>query len=377
MPPETQEQKILRLACIAVWLGLLVVGLWPFNFFPRNRVEWLGNRNGIHFGWHGQIYTTTPWKISERQPDSSANGAFSIEIWLGFDKGFGWGTILSIYDPARPETLRINQSLTDMVLRGSFQDQNRASGFKPVWMNGIFRNRQVRFVTITSGPQGTAVYLEGVGDHLTPYSPVGDNFSGRLLLGHSGWENSAWAGTLLALAIYDRPLTADEVREHYALWSGNSVEELAKAEGIVALYPFNERAGDLVRNQAGSMTDLVIPRRFNILHRRFLADPSKLQRSDISDAAINVLGFIPFGLLVSLYFSQAMRLPRLQAIVSATVIGGMTSLLIEFLQAYLPTRDSSYLDLINNVLGTVLGAIVVERIPALRRYFARTDNSVP
>jgi VanZ family protein len=53
----------------------------------------------------------------------------------------------------------------------------------------------------------------------------------------------------------------------------------------------------------------------------------------------------------------------------------MTSLLIEFLQAYLPTKDSSYLDLINNVLGTVLGAIAPEPIPAVRRYFARAANS--
>ena len=70
------------------------------------------------------------------------------------------------------------------------------------------------------------------------------------------------------------------------------------------------------------MTDLVIPRRFDILHKRFLADPSKLQKLDISDAVMNILGFMPFGLLVSLYFSHSMRLPRPQAIVWAIVVGG-------------------------------------------------------
>jgi len=377
MSPQPQNFKFLRFVCVAFWIGLLVLGLWPFNFFPRNRVEWLGNGNGIHFDWHGQIYSTDSWKIAESQSGAPANDSFSIEIWLKPDTAYSWGTILSFYDPVWPETLRINQSLTDMVLRGSFQDQNHGSGFKPVWMSEIFKNGQARFVTITSGLQGTAVYLEGVREHLTPYSPVDHNFSGRLLVGHSGSENSAWAGTVFVLAIYDRVLTPDEVREHYAAWSRNRVEELAKAEGIVALYPFDERAGDLVRNHAGSMHDLVIPRGFDILHRRFLADPSKLQRSDISDAAINILGFIPFGVLVSLYFLQVMRLSAPQAIVWAIVVGGMTSFVIEFLQAYLPTRDSSYLDLINNILGTALGAIVAGLIPRLAQHFTRGTNPLP
>jgi hypothetical protein len=144
----------------------LACGLSTFS----QETEWNGwETSGIHFDWHGQIYTAAPWEMPESKVGSSANGAFSIEIWLKPGESHGWGTIFSIYDPARPKTLRINQSLTDMVLRGSFQDENHAAGFKPVWMNEIFRNRQARFVTITSGPQGTAVYLEGVGEYFTPY----------------------------------------------------------------------------------------------------------------------------------------------------------------------------------------------------------------
>ncbi len=334
-------------------------------------MEWLGSRNGIHFDWHGQIYGNSPWQEEPAQSGSPAKCSFSIEIWLQPDKAYSWGTILSIYDPARSETLRINQSLTDLVLGGEFQDQDGRAGVKPVWVTRIFEPARPRFVTITSGPQGTTAYMEGIREHLTPLSPRNGSLSGRFIVGHSGSENSAWAGTLLGLAIYDRTLTADEVAEHYAAWNGNGVTELAKTKGIVALYPMDERTGRVVHNRAGSMPDLVIPDRFYILHRRFLADPTRLQRSDISDAAINILGFIPFGLLVSLYFSQVMRLSRPQAIVLAIAIGGVTSFLIEFLQAYLPTRDSSYLDLINNILGTALGAIVAARIQRLESLFHR------
>ena len=371
----TQEYKFLRLVCLALLAGLLVFGLWPFNFFPRNRVEWQANGDGVHFYGHSQIYAIAPWKTEERS-SPSANHSFSIEIWLKPDQLYSWGTILSIVDPSRPDNLRIDQSLTDLVLRGDFQDPTLQSGFRPVWAGEIFKQGQTRFVTITSGPQGTTVYLEAVRQERYSYVPVAGNLDGRLLIGHSASGGNAWAGTLLGLAIYDREFTPEEVGRHYQAWSENRAAELVKAEGILALYPFDERDGNLVRNHAGSMPDLIIPPRFHILHRRFLADPSTLRPSDLPDTVINILGFVPFGWFVAFYFSRALHLPRSKAIIWTVILGGMTSFLIEFLQAYLPTRDSSYLDLINNILGTALGSMLMERIPWAARYFTRA-NSIP
>ena len=58
----------------------------------------------------------------------------------------------------------------------------------------------------------------------------------------------------------------------------------------------------------------------------------------------------------------------------ATIIGATTSLMIELLQAYLPSRDSSLLDFINNVLGTGLGALMIN-IPAIFDIFAFIPRS--
>jgi hypothetical protein len=50
---------------------------------------------------------------------------------------------------------------------------------------------------------------------------------------------------------------------------------------------------------------------------------------------------------------------RLAYIVLLTVVAGfVVSFAIEWLQAYLPSRDSSLRDLITNILGTFVGAVI-------------------
>ena len=45
------------LICAAITIAYLIVGLWPFNFLPRNDVEWLSNHRGIHFKEQSVVYS--------------------------------------------------------------------------------------------------------------------------------------------------------------------------------------------------------------------------------------------------------------------------------------------------------------------------------
>ena len=47
----------MAIACIAVLLGILVAGLWPFHT-PKNEVTWLKDRNGLRFGDYGTVRST-------------------------------------------------------------------------------------------------------------------------------------------------------------------------------------------------------------------------------------------------------------------------------------------------------------------------------
>jgi glycopeptide antibiotics resistance protein len=125
---------------------------------------------------------------------------------------------------------------------------------------------------------------------------------------------------------------------------------------VRALYLFDEHAGKIVHDYAGSGGDLYIPEHFLVLNQIVLEPPWKeilTQQSYLKNILINVAGFVPLGLLFCAYFSSVSRVRYAAA---ATVILGFTvSFTIEFLQASLPTRFSGVTDIITNTLGICIG----------------------
>ena len=162
-----------------------------------------------------------------------------------------------------------------------------------------------------------------------------------------------------SLAVYNRELSASEVVEHFADWTAGTQAELAKTEGVTAIYLLNENRGRVAHNQVSSTTDLVIPERFFILHEQFLERPWDEYRSDGAfwkDVAVNIVGFIPLGFFFSVYLSSIRNTKRVAELTIA--LGFLVSLTIEVLQAFLPTRNSGMTDLITNTLGTGVGSVL-------------------
>src|SRR5262249_15521543 len=54
---------LLFFSCLVLWFGLMLAGLWPFDFWPSNRVEWLPAARGAHFEQDGQIYVQSPSRL--------------------------------------------------------------------------------------------------------------------------------------------------------------------------------------------------------------------------------------------------------------------------------------------------------------------------
>jgi hypothetical protein len=282
----------------------------------------------------------------------------SIELWLQPRRIWDSSTILAFCAPGNPPQFSLRQSQVDLALQTGILDNQHPTSTGRLYADNAFRKSGPVFVTITSGIHGTTVYTDGVLARAAPQfrMPAGE-FTGRLVLGDSPGQTDSWSGQLLGLAIYCRELTAAQVLRHYETWTQKGQPDLSGDENNTALYLFNERAGNIVHNQARSGPDLYIPEKYMVLDKIFLEPFWKefnMSRSYWESALKNIVGFIPFGFCVFPCLS-AHKFKR--AALATVILGTLVSLTIEVLQAYLPTRDSGTTDLFTNTLGMYIGVV--------------------
>jgi VanZ family protein len=78
------------------------------------------------------------------------------------------------------------------------------------------------------------------------------------------------------------------------------------------------------------------------------------------DAVLNVLSYLPLGLLVGTALRA--RFGALSSVALGLLVGVTLSATMEYLQMYLPTRISSNMDLLSNGIGTLMGVLMAVRI---------------
>ena len=344
--------------CVAVLCVILTLGLWPFHS-PENEVAWLVNRNGLQLGRYGTVISSGAFQMTSAESEASV----SVEVWLQPFRIWDSSTILSFYTPGSPSRLSLRQSLTDLELTNTAH----------LYVDNVFRRPGPVFLTIASGIHGTAVYTNGVLARIAPqFRPFPKEFAGRLVLGDSPAQPDSWSGDMLGLAIYGRELTAAQVLRHYETWTHAERPVLSEEDRNIALYLFNERAGNVIRSQTGSGVSLYIPENYTVLDKIFLEPFWKefsMSRSYWDSVVKNIIGFIPFGFCF--YACLSARKVR-RAALATVILGTLVSLTIEILQAYLPTRDSGTTDLLTNTIGTYIGVISYTVVsPVLAARFPR------
>ena len=340
---ERTIKKLLGVMCLAVMAGILGAGLWPFHA-PRNEVTWIAGGNGLRFAYPGTIVSD-----AEFQAVAAPEAACSIEVWAQPSLLNDSNTLFAFHTAQYPRQLEIRQSLTDLkVIR------NSPFGEWSFYVANAFRSLRPVFITIDSGPSGTAVYIDGILVRTVRGSRIsGADCTGRLVVGTSPTGNDPWTGTLLGLAIYGRELTGAQVVSHYETWTHKGQPAVDPRDNCTALYLFNERDGRVIHNQAGPGPSLIIPETYRIEDQTFLM--AFWKGFDPADIIENIAAFIPLGFLFCAYLSLG---SVKRAAVIATVLGGLISLIIEVLQFHLPTRQSDSTDILTDTLGTWLGVIL-------------------
>lgn len=83
---------------------------------------------------------------------------------------------------------------------------------------------------------------------------------------------------------------------------------------------------------------------------------------------LNILFFVPFGIGWA-WWTRAANLRRLQGWIVAGVAGLILTLTVEYLQLFVPIRDSSWDDVFMNTLGMLIGWLAFRLVgPACLRY---------
>ena len=358
--------RTLGLLSMATLGAILVAGLWPFHA-PRNEVTWLGNGSGLHFGDFGTVLSSGALRRATSQDQSSC----SLEIWL--DPGFTYdtNTFLAFYTRHRPLLFSLHQSNLDLELRRNIGDLRHEDRRERLYVDDVFQKGKPVFITLTSGPTGIAIYINGALARKSRDFPLSaDDLTGQLVVGDSPIGTDSWSGNLLGLAVYHRELTASQVLENYENWTTAGRPAAGENESSTAVYLFDEHTGRVVHNLVSSGVDLHIPQQYMVVDQIFLQLPWNEFHSDWGywkDVLINIGGFIPFGFFVCAYLSSAGKIER--PALTTVFLGGILSLMIETLQAYLPNRQSGMTDVITNTAGTCLGVALVHfrAVQALHR----------
>jgi hypothetical protein len=344
---------------IGMLFGLLFAGLYPFNFFPKNEVHWLQGENGLRFDGYGQVNGSHPLTFYSSPSGDASSAIFTIELWAASREVSQTKLIdiLSIYHSRGEKPFAIQVWRNCLVLDGFVQDQHGHRLLQHIGVGPIFAGGMRRFITVTTGADGTAIYVDGSLQVRNPQLRIArESANGILLLGQTTRGGQHWNGDIWGLAVYPRVLTANEIAGHYEIWTVGRLDELPDRNPDGIVYPFNEQRGTLVHSLGTRGNDLAIPPKFHPLDPVILERPSYRALSNVSDVTLNILGFIPFGALLVFYGRNARGWPNGKAVSAAVLTGFLLSLAIELLQVFLPSRDSSLLDLIDNTLGTGIGA---------------------
>ncbi len=354
-------RKRTKALCIVAVVAVLIATLWPFNASPRNGVIWLHGTAGLKFEKAGLVLSRGPLRPADAEAES-----YSLELLLQPASTKSLYTILAFYTPTRPRQLLVRQWTDGLLVTHDASVENDKTRTIKFDVDHVFRRGRLVLVTISSGPNGTTVYLDGQpAESFSRFKISRSELSAEIVLGTSPVTYQPWPGELRGLAIYSKELTPADALRHYKEWTDPGGQP--DLDGAIARYAFAEAAGREVRNEVISGPNLEIPTTFSVPYKSLLRSPAEEFRADwkyASDVLVNIAGFVPLGLIVCLYFGWTRS--RWKAIFITTVACGILSFVIEVLQYYIPQRGSGTTDIITNTLGAALGAALTQAGPIRR-----------
>jgi hypothetical protein len=364
------EPRWLKWIPISIVAVFLAGGLWPLDFSPKNQVEWLMGEKGLHFRGESVIpgktvggYAWSTVHLGIALPRSFEHPGLCIEMWLrSADHEIADVlNILSFVNDVGKVTFVLGQWKSSFIIRWPAPGYDVRKKWKEIEVEDALPKGGRRLITVASDEKGTFIYVDGELARSYPNLDSNDVAhrirASSFVLGNSPSGQGSWSGDVFGLAFYDAALNEKEALESFRQWTkGQKGKNPYPSE--TALYLFEEGGGNRVRNALGPGPSLSIPEH-PAFQREVLGPPliNKYNKfSYIKDGIVNLVGFVPLGLFLSLWLLKTRPWPMGSIILIAVGVGGLMSLTIELAQVFIPVRDSSLMDLMCNTFGTLVGA---------------------
>lgn len=349
--------------CISAITGLIILGMLYFGiqlkgFRPQNNVHWLSSGTGLVFDRSAVAYTNSFFPSTA----SSADGHLTIVLAITPQppKYHYFKFLLLVHDGEDERQLVVGQWRNSLVIMNGDDYSNRERTPK-IYLPLTMNKKSSQLVTIVSAAAGTRVFLDGLlkkeNKKLILRYPR-HTAQAHMVIGNSLAGNNSWDGKIMGMALYDRDLDNAVVQRHYRTWRSLSNFKPFKSESPRLLYTFDEGKGNLVHNHMGKELNLIVPTWMKALRKEALAWPptdGSNRHGLIQDYMVNLFGFVPLGffLLATLVRFKGARYIGSMQITALFAFG--FSLSIEWVQVWIPSRDSSMLDFLLNNLGCWIG----------------------
>jgi hypothetical protein len=355
-------------------LILVVFLLWPFDFvfYRTNGIRWINASQGIAFHQGGQaLSTSSPKEFFSRMVKGAG---VTLEVWLSSENTSQGGParILSYSKNPNIRNFTLGQSREQLVvrLRTTMTSQN---GTNPhLIVEDALVPGSVQHIVVTYDFAVQKVFING--ELRMQSENLRGDFSNwdptcRLVLGNEVTGNRPWRGELYYAAVFDGVISDGDIRTHYKLgWpstqKGKTGASDFRADLPLMEYTLEEGQGNRIydRGTGSKPVDLIIPRFIQLETRAFLDFSRGYFKSPswFADVAVNIMIFIPLGFL----FHGMLRIRSgltLSVSLSTLLVGALLTFVVETLQHYSMTRNSSLADVFTNITGTTLG-IAMDRI---------------
>ena len=355
--PRVFRRTVLPALLLLIVGSVLLVGLDPRGFEFRNGVEWNKDGSGIYFAKPGLAYTET---FDTQETDQAAEQGLTIQLALRPDAPAdpGFRFIAVVHSGSDQSQLLIAQwRQTIIVMNGDDYDYTRR---RPRLAARVSDDAGEPFyVVVTSDARGGTLYINGDEVDSNPDLRLRlptDQTPGRLVLGNSVYGDNPWLGEVVGFTLHRVALGGETLGRHLETWSQDrafSGDDYGSAE---LSYPLSEGAGRTASDRSLNAVDLNFPREITfVAPRLFTLRIPGLTLDDTMDVVLNLCGFIPLGFVLVALFAERTSMTRLTRLAATGAIGLTLSFSVELAQAWIPSRSSSYLDLLLNVVGTGIG----------------------